>query len=122
MTLTIFRGNAADPHVVTMTREALSPLDVTGRIATPGIGYVRVSSIGPRTADQVKSQVAEVAKNGATKLVVDIRRTATGTYEQGLALARLFVAKGTLAMRETKGAPAKDTIAADVIEAAHRVL
>jgi carboxyl-terminal processing protease len=113
VTLTIFRGNAADPHVVSMTREALSPLDVTGRIAAPGVGYVRVSSIGPRTADQMKSQIAEVGKNGATKLVIDIRRTASGSYDQGIALARLFVAKGTLALRETKGAPAKDTIAAN---------
>ena len=112
VTLTIFRGNAADPHVVAMTREALSPLDVTGRIAAPGVGYVRVSSIGPRTSDQVKSQIAEVARNGATRLVIDIRRTASGTYDQGLGLARLFVAKGTLAVRETKGAPARDTIAA----------
>ncbi len=113
VTLTIFRGNAADPHVVSMIREALSPLDVTGRIAAPGVGYVRVSSIGPRTADQMKSQIAEVGKNGATKLVIDIRRTASGSYDQGIALARLFVAKGTLALRETKGAPAKDTIAAN---------
>jgi carboxyl-terminal processing protease len=113
VTLTIFRGNAADPHVVSMTREALSPLDVTGRIAAPGVGYVRVPSIGPRTADQMKSQIAEVSKSGATKLVIDIRRTATGSYDQGIALARLFVAKGTLALRETKGAPAKDTIAAN---------
>jgi carboxyl-terminal processing protease len=96
-----------------MTREALAPLDVTGRIAAPGVGYVRVPSIGPRTADQLKSQIAEVSKSGATKIVIDIRRTASGSYDQGIALARLFVAKGTLALRETKGAPAKDTIAAN---------
>jgi carboxyl-terminal processing protease len=113
VTLTIFRGNAADPHVVSMTREALSPLDVTGRIAAPGVGYLRVPSIGPRTADQMKSQIAEISKSGATKLVIDIRRTSSGSYDQGIALARLFVAKGTLALRETKGAPAKDTIAAN---------
>jgi carboxyl-terminal processing protease len=113
VTLTIFRGNAADPHVVSMTREALSPLDVTGRVAAPGVGYVRVPSIGPRTADQLKSQIAEVSKSGATKIVIDIRRTASGSYDQGIALARLFVAKGTLALKETKGAPAKDTIAAN---------
>jgi carboxyl-terminal processing protease len=113
VTLTIFRGNAADPHVVTLSREALAPADVSGRIATPGVGYIRVPAIGPRTADQVKAQVADVSKNGATKLVIDIRRTASGTYDQGLALARLFVAKGTLAQRETKGVPTKDTIAAN---------
>jgi carboxyl-terminal processing protease len=112
VTLTIFRGNAADPHVVTMTREAPSPLDVTGRIAAPGVGYVRVSSIGPRTAEQVKSQVADASKSGATKLVIDVRRTSTGTFEQGIAIARLFVGKGTLAVRETKGSPTRDTIAA----------
>jgi carboxyl-terminal processing protease len=113
VTLTIFRGNAADPHVVTLSREALAPVDVSGRIATPGVGYIRVPTIGPRTADQVKAQVADVSKNGATKLVIDIRRTASGTYDQGLALARLFVAKGTLAQRETKGVATKDTIAAN---------
>jgi carboxyl-terminal processing protease len=113
VTLTIFRGSAADPHVVTLSREALAPADVSGRIATSGVGYIRVPAIGPRTAEQVKTQIAEVSKNGATKLVIDIRRTATGTYDQGLALARLFVAKGTLAQRETKGVPAKDTIAAN---------
>jgi carboxyl-terminal processing protease len=112
VTLTIFRGNAADPHVVVLTREAQPPLDVTGRIAAPGVGYLRVPSIGPRTVEQVKSQVAELTGSGAAKLVVDIRRTSNGTYEQGLALARLFVAKGTLAMRETKGAAVRDTIAA----------
>jgi carboxyl-terminal processing protease len=112
VTLTIFRGNAADPHVVAMTREAMAPLDITGRIAAPGVGYVRVPSIGAKTVEQMKSQVAEAAKNGATKLVVDMRRTATGTYDQGLALARLFVGKGTLAVRETKGAATRDTISA----------
>ena len=113
VTLTIFRGNAADPHIVTLSREALAPADVSGRIATSGVGYIRVPVIGPRTTDQVKAQIAEVSKNGATKLVIDIRRTATGTYDQGLALARLFVATGTLAQRETKGVPTKDTIAAN---------
>jgi carboxyl-terminal processing protease len=113
VTLTIFRGNAADPHVVTLSREALAPADVSGRIATPGVGYIRVPAIGPRTADQVKAQVADISKSGATKLVIDIRRTASGTYDQGLALARLFVPKGTLAQRETKGVATKDTIAAN---------
>lgn len=110
VTLTIIRGNAADPHTIDLTREALAPLDVTGRMAAPGVGYVRVPFIGPKTADQTKAEVAELTKGGATKLVVDVRRTATGTYDEGLALARLFVAHGTLAMREAKGSP-RETIA-----------
>jgi len=108
--LTVFRGNQADPHDVELTREVLPAADVTGRIASAGVGYVRIQSIGARTVDQVKTQIADVTKSGASKLIVDVRRTSTGTYEQGIALARLFVAKGTLAMRESKGAPSRETI------------
>ena len=50
VTLTIIRGNAADPHVVELTREAMPPADVTGRIAAPGVGYMRVAAIGPQHA------------------------------------------------------------------------
>ena len=108
--LTIFRGNAADPHDIDLTREVLPAVDVTARIAAPGVGYVRVPSIGARTVDQVKAQVATVTKEGATRLIVDVRKNTSGTYDQGIALARLFVANGTLAQRDVKGATAKDMI------------
>lgn len=101
--LTVFRGNSNDPHLVELTRESLPVPDVTGRIAAPGVGYVRIAAIGPRTADQTKSQVADLAKAGASAVIVDVRRTSTGTLDAGLNLARLFVASGTLAVRETKG-------------------
>jgi carboxyl-terminal processing protease len=103
VSITIIRGNAADPHVIELTRETEPASVVTGRIAGPGIGYVRVAAIGPGTATQVRSQIADLAKNGAAKLVVDVRRVSNGSIDEGLALARLFVGKGTLAIRETKG-------------------
>jgi carboxyl-terminal processing protease len=45
VSLTVIRGNAADPHVVELTREADLQSVVTGRIAAPGVGYVRVLAI-----------------------------------------------------------------------------
>ena len=111
VSLTIIRGNAADPHVVELTRETDPAPTVTGRIAAPGVGYVRLAGIGSATVNQLKTQVADLTKAGATKLIVDVRRTSSGSYDEGLALARLFVASGTLAMRESKGAP-RETIAA----------
>ncbi len=108
--LTVFRNNQADPHDVELTREVLPAGDVTSRMAAAGVGYLRVPSIGARTVDQVKSQVASLTKEGATRLIMDVRKTSSGSYEQGIALARLFVASGTLAQRDVKGAPAKDMI------------
>jgi carboxyl-terminal processing protease len=111
VSLTIIRGNAADPHIVELTREQAPTVDVTGRIAAPGIGYVRIAAIGAATAGQVKSEITDLQKAGATKLIVDVRRTSGTPLDSGLAIARLFVAKGTLAQRETKGAE-KETISA----------
>jgi carboxyl-terminal processing protease len=111
VSLTIFRGSANDPHVVELTRELTPTVDVTARVAAPSVGYVRVSGVTARTADQARSQIAELTKGGARHLIVDVRRTSGGSLDAGLALARLFVVNGTLAVRETKG-QAKDTIAA----------
>ena len=112
MSLTIIRGNAADPHVVELTRESDPAPSVTSKIAAPGIGYVRLTGLGSGTASQVKSQVADLTKNGAAKLIVDLRRASTGSYDDGIALARLFVPSGTLTIREMKGAPREPVAAA----------
>lgn len=109
--LTVIRGSASDPHVVELTREGPLTSDVSGRLASPGVGYLRISAIGPKTADQTRAQAADLAKAGATSLIVDVRRTSGAAPDLGLALARLFVASGTLALRETKGL-APETIAA----------
>lgn len=104
ISLTIIRGNANDPHVIELTREPAPTVDVTSRIAAPGVGYLRVAAVTSRTAAQAKTAVAELTKNGASKLIVDVRRTSGGSNEGGLSLARLFVASGTLAKREVRDA------------------
>lgn len=111
VSVTIIRGNAADPHVIEMTREVEPSSTVSGRIAAPGIGYVRVAALGTGTAAQVKTEIAELTRGGAAKLIVDLRRASSGTLDDGLALARLFVAKGPLTIREGRGGM-RETIAA----------
>jgi carboxyl-terminal processing protease len=111
VSITIIRGSAAEPRVIELTRDSETPSEVNGRIAAPGVGYVRIAAIGANTPAQLKSRISDLTKAGASKLIVDIRRVSTGSYDDGLALARLFVAKGTLAMRENKGG-ARETILA----------
>src|SRR5260221_11690955 len=85
VTLTVIRGNAADPRIVELTRTTQPASEVNGRILAQGIGYVRIAAISLNTTDQIKSQVAALAREGGTRLVVDVRRTSTGTLENGLA-------------------------------------
>jgi carboxyl-terminal processing protease len=102
VSVTVIRGNANDPHVIELTRETPPSNDVTGKIAAPGVGYVRIAAISANTAARVRSQVQDLTKNGASKLVIDIRRTSSGTLDNGVDVARLFVNSGTLAMRESR--------------------
>src|SRR6185295_2736008 len=84
VSVTVIRGNAADPHVLELTRETEPASVVTARVAAPGVGYLRIAAIGPETATQVKTHTAELVKGGASRLIVDVRRTSTGSYDSGI--------------------------------------
>ena len=101
--LTVIRGNAAEPHELDIVREDLAPISVKSRIAAPGIGYLRVAEFGKTTPDQIKSEIAAVTKAGAKSVIIDLRGTAFGDVEAGLAAARLFVKSGVLAYRQDRG-------------------
>ena len=101
--LTVLRGNAAEPHEVDLVREELPGVPVKSRVAAPGVGYVRIAEFGKGTADQLKSEIASLAKGGAKQLIVDVRGTAFGDVDAGIAAARLFVKSGVLAYRQDRG-------------------
>lgn len=103
VSLTVLRGNAAEPHVLELVRENLPSAPVKGRIAAPGVGYLRVAEFGQATAAQIKAEIASLAKAGASSLVVDVRGTAFGDAETGLAAARMFVKNGVLGYRQDRG-------------------
>src|SRR5882724_10030371 len=46
VSVTVIRGNAADPHVVDLVRQAEPPSVVSESIKTPGVGYIRIAAIG----------------------------------------------------------------------------
>ena len=101
--LTVLRGSAAEPHEIDLVREELPAQPVKSRIAAPGVGYVRIAEFGKTTPDQIKSEVASVTKAGAKNLIIDLRGTAVGDLDAGVAAARLFVKSGTLAYRQDRG-------------------
>ncbi len=101
--LTVLRGNAAEPHEMELVREELPAVPVKSRIAAPGVGYLRIAEFGKSTADQIKSEIASLQKAGAKSVVIDVRGTAFGDAEAGLASAHLFVKNGILAYRQDRG-------------------
>jgi len=102
--LTVLRGTAVDPHDVMLTRAALKAPAVTSRIAAPGAGLVRIPGFTADTASQLTREVAALRKAGATRLLIDLRGTATGDLDAALPVARLFVRSGTLGFRQERDA------------------
>lgn len=103
VTLAVLRGNAAEAHEVELTREVLAPLPVTSRALQAGVGYLRIPEFSGDTPDQIRREAAALQKAGATRLVIDLRGSAFGDLDSGLAAARLFVGSGTLAYRQARG-------------------
>lgn len=112
VTLTVIRGNAAEPRQIELIREKTPGAVVTGKMLAPELGYVRIASFGPDATAKIRAQATELSKSGAKHLVIDLRRTAEGRFETGLDAARLFVKDGTLALIAGRDAEAKPTDAA----------
>ena len=114
--LLVFRNSAAEPHTIELTREPIasnSGNGVTSRKLSTGETYLRVSSFGPGTAAAIRAQLpiggpearnanANIAVDPAAPVVIDLRSTADGTPEDGIAAARLFVSNGKLATRAAR--------------------
>ena len=110
--LTVLRGNSAEPTELELVREPIGgAAEISGRIVSPGVGYVRIAAFGPDVAAQMTATVAELAREGARQLVIDVRAAAEGSLDTGLDAARLFVSSGALVVREEQ-AGARETFRA----------
>jgi carboxyl-terminal processing protease len=101
--LTVLRGNAAEPHEIDLPREELPAVSVKSRVAAPGVGYLRIAEFTKNTPEQIKSEITSLTKGGAKSVVIDLRGTAFGDIDSGLAAARLFVKSGVLTYRQDRG-------------------
>ena len=100
--LLVIRGNAAEPHEVAVVRDRIAGPEITSRMANPSTGYIRVVEFSSNTPARLKQAVDALAKTGATRYVIDLRGTARGDLDEGVSAARLFVNKGTLAVRVSR--------------------
>ena len=104
VTLTIIRGNAADPHEIVLIRERVAGPIVTSRLIGT-TGYLRIVSFRNGVVEELRKHAADLTKGGAKNLIVDVRRTAEGPLENGIAAARVFIKSGTLAIKAGRGKP-----------------
>ena len=104
VSLSVVRGNVADPRVFDLVREAPSGASVKSATVS-GVAHVRVSSFDSTAAASLASTFERLAKAGTPGAVIDLRGVADGEPEDGIKAARLFVKSGTLAVRAGRSGP-----------------
>jgi len=64
------------------------------------VGYLHVTTLGGNRLDEVKTKLADLKKQGAKYIVLDLRHCSTGDQEKGVLLANLFLDKGQITYLE----------------------
>jgi carboxyl-terminal processing protease len=83
-----------EPKKLTLTRAAVQYPRVTDKVMADQVGYIQIPAILPGTANDVANAVKNLEKQGAKKLILDLRYCGAGAPEDGIALANLFEDKG----------------------------
>lgn len=117
VSLLVIRGNAADPHEIELVRERRAGPEVTSRTADATTGYLRVIDFSKQTPALLQQNIDALAKAGARRYIIDLRGSARGDLDDGVAAARLFVKSGTLAVKQSKETP-REVIAAQPADGA----
>jgi carboxyl-terminal processing protease len=98
---------------VTLTRAKIAQPPIESRIEEPGVGYIRITTLADGKAAEVKTALSDLISKGAQKIVLDLRGTANGKLQEGVAVANLFAGSGTIARVLGKGDKETETFAAD---------
>jgi carboxyl-terminal processing protease len=85
------------PEEVTVTRLGITQPHVTMTKIAPDIAYLRIPSLEKGVADEVRTKLVDADHQGLRKAVLDFRGCAVGDDAEGIAVARLFLASGTIA-------------------------
>jgi len=94
--LSVVRVRHPEPAPVTVTRAVFALPSVNSRMLPDKVGYLNIDALSPALVKEVAANVQKLQKDGALKLLLDVRNCATGSPEDGIALANLFLNKGRI--------------------------
>jgi carboxyl-terminal processing protease len=93
----VIRRGKADPDNIDIVREKLAPAKVVTQKADPDVLALRLISLDPGRADDVRNRLIEAEKQGIHKVILDLRECGRGPSTEAVAVARLFIPNGTIA-------------------------
>jgi len=94
--LRILRSNAR-PMTVAVKRGTFRAPAAEARLDTGKVGILRINSLDAGEAADAKARLQDLIKQGAQKIVIDLRSVAGGEIQEGVTVANFFISSGPLA-------------------------
>jgi len=110
--LRVLRANTR-PLTLAVKRSAFRAPAAEARMEPGKIGILRVNSFAGGEAADARARVQDLIKQGAQKIVIDLRGTAGGSIDEAVAVANLFINDGMLAQTSGREGKTLKTFAAD---------
>ncbi|HKN74583.1 MAG TPA: S41 family peptidase [Candidatus Acidoferrum sp.] len=92
----VIRRGKADPDEVDLVREKLATAKIVTAKADPDILVLRLPSLDPGRADEIRTRLQDAEKQGTRKVILDLRECGRGPVSEAISIAKLFVSSGTL--------------------------
>jgi carboxyl-terminal processing protease len=92
----VLRLRKPEPQKITLTRAAIQFPAVTAKMEPEQVGLIQAQSLEGSKVKEIAAKVEELQKQGAKRLVLDLRHCSTGGPEEGTKLANLFLDKGLI--------------------------
>ncbi len=93
----IIRARKIEPQKITIVRELVGVPAVQDQTMADGVGYIKAQALSKGKAQDIANKIRSLQKQGAKKLVLDLRNSSEGDEEEGVAVANLFLDKGMIA-------------------------
>lgn len=109
--LGVLRFRNPEPSKIALVRAPAAWPAVTSKLLPDSIGYIQVPTLAAGRLNDVKSAVLSLEKQGAKKLLLDLRNCATGAPESGIELAQFFLAQGLITYAQGQKTPRTESLA-----------
>ena len=103
--LTVVRVRHPDPATISLVRANVVLPPVESKMLDGQVGYINIDALSPAVVKETAAAVEKLQKDGAQKLVLDLRSCAAGAPDDGIALANLFLSKGLITYEQGQRVP-----------------
>ncbi|MGB9234944.1 MAG: S41 family peptidase [Terriglobales bacterium] len=112
VTVSVVRPRRAEPQKIVVTRDMVTIPPVADKMLADGVGYIKVDAFPAGKSQEIAGKIRDLQKQGAKKLILDLRNCASGDEAEGVATANLFLDHGTITYLQGQKFP-RDAFNAD---------